>query len=80
MKKTWWQQHQKEHSLEKAHHKPHPETPAPAAGSPKWLAELIAVLEAVLGVIPIFEGHTTETTVRAELVQRLAVLKEGLPK
>lgn len=55
-------------------------TPVPAAGTPAWLTELIAVLEAILGVIPIFEGHTTESAVRAQLVDRLARLKENLPK
>jgi hypothetical protein len=80
MKKTWWQQHQKERSAEKVHHHPYAETAAAAAGTPKWLEELIAVIEAILGVIPVFEGHTTETTLRNELVVRLAKLKEGLPK
>ncbi len=74
MKKTWWQQQQETGAAAK------PKPPAPAAGEPQWLKDLIAVLEAILGTIPILEGHTLESAKRDEVLAQIARLKEGLPK
>jgi hypothetical protein len=82
-KKTWYQQQQKEKTREKAHHEPHPPAAneaVPAAGTPGWLAELLAFLEQILAIIPSLEGHTTEQALTKEVHAKLERLKKGLPK
>jgi hypothetical protein len=78
MAKTQWQRQQAKLMAAKHPHPPTPPTPAPAAGTPTWLKDLIAVLEAILGVIPAIGA--LESNQRAVVVEKLARLKEGLPK
>jgi hypothetical protein len=58
---------------------PNDKKPAPpAAGTAAWNVELIAILEAILGLLPV-SSESSETT-RAELTARVATLKDGFPK
>jgi hypothetical protein len=87
MKQTWFQKEQarkkmghalgSEHSLEHAHHEKD-RNDAPAAGTPAWLLELIAIIEAILAHLPVSSPESEST--RARLTGRLEHLKAGFPK
>ena len=87
MKKTWYQQEQArkkmqhaqgaEHSLEHAHHEKERKD-VPAAGTPAWLLELIAIIEAILQHLPVSSPESEST--RAHFTAKLERLKAGFPK
>jgi hypothetical protein len=88
MKKTWYQKEQErkkitrslgsEHTIEHAHHEKKENAPVPAAGTPAWLLELIAIIEAVLQHLPVSSPESEST--RAHLTGQLERLKAGFPK
>lgn len=84
MKQTWFQKEQAkkrmqqaqgaEHTREHEHH----EKAIAAAGTPAWLLELIAIIEAVLKALPVASPESEAN--RAELNGKLDRLKAGFPK
>jgi len=88
MKQSWYQKEQQrkkmqhsqgaEHSIEHAHHEKKENAPVPAAGTPAWLLELIAIIEAILQHLPVSSPESESTRVR--LTAQLERLKAGFPK